>query len=96
MKNRSRLFTLACVSMLLLLSACDDTKGWGESEGFGGYTKGFGDVKGYGNEEVGLCTYLGGCMPDESESTTAAKRSTDKSGDHAGDHHGSVDDTGTH
>jgi hypothetical protein len=86
-----QLTKLACLAAMgLLLSACGkDFNGFGETEGFGGYTKGFGDVEGYGNKQVGLCSYTGGCMPEESEDGSTAtgsyKSSRDRSGGAAAD-----------
>ena len=63
-------YAFACLgAMGLLLSGCggDFTKGFGELEGWGGYTKQYGEVDEGMNKPVGLCSYTGGCMPEKKE-----------------------------
>ncbi len=88
MRRPSRRIALLCLgAATLLLSACGkDFNGFGEMQGWGGYTKQFGDVDGYGDKQVGLCTYTGGCMPENAENGVTANsyKGTDSSGDHAG------------
>lgn len=80
------------LTLTLLLCGCgQDYNGWGDEEGFGGSTKGFGDVKGYGSEEVGLCTYTGGCMPDEKSDDDTSTKAKKSGGGHPGDHSSGLD-----
>jgi hypothetical protein len=63
-------FTLAAACLMLSGCGKDFNKGFGEMEGWGGYTKGFGDVDEGMDKPVGLCSYTGGCMPDKAEEGT--------------------------
>lgn len=49
---------LFLVFATLALSGCNDKFA----------TEGYGDTEGYGTEKVGLCSYLGGCMPESGDS----------------------------
>lgn len=50
-------FTVAaCVPVDKEVNACNYPNGC--------ESKPWGDVNGYGTKEVGLCSYLGGCLPD--------------------------------
>ncbi len=54
-----------CAGLLATLAGCGkDFNGFGEEEGFGGYTKQFGNVD-ESYKPVGLCTYTGGCMTEK-------------------------------
>ncbi len=83
-------FTLACLgATALMLSGCgkDFNEGFGETQGWGGYTKGFGDVDEGLDTPVGLCSYTGGCMPSGwNQGVTANSYKGDLSGAHAPDH----------
>ena len=65
MRLRVGLSVAGAAAACLLLAGCgkDFGTGFGESEGWGGYTKQFGDVDEGMDKPVGLCSYTGGCTP---------------------------------
>lgn len=70
MKTRVSYAVLAGFCTLLLSGCGKDFNGFGELQGWGGYTQQFGEVSGYGSKEVGLCSYTGGCMQDRGDGET--------------------------
>jgi hypothetical protein len=99
-KNTLIPFAAFCLcAVALLLSGCGgDYNGYGEYDEGWGESKGFGDVQGYGFEQVGLCSYIGGCMPedDKSSASSSGRPATDVGFSHSVPDHslGGLGDTG--
>jgi hypothetical protein len=85
MRFYSKIIILSVATLTLCSCGKDFNTGFGEYEGWGGYTKGFGDIDGYGDKQVGLCSYTGGCMPEKATeggpSISAPKRGDAGAGD---------------
>jgi len=84
-----KLSVAACLGATLLLSACGkDANGFGDVDlGTSGSTRGYGDVDVGMDKSVGLCSYLGGCMPEgATEGGPRIGPPRDNSGAHAPDH----------